>query len=187
MDQALIGARGEWVGAFGRDFGFGRHASMADGMGTGHMRQAETTRDVVGQPDLLEYLHALAGADHGDIRKAREREAGRRLAIRWQGYDYVSVVIAATNFLADGRTEAFQHRVEVESRRRPQREFQVACGLGAIDGKPGGVRSAIAQRREHPREQRAEVVFKRTILQKQPGYAAHAIESSRAGRSPWLC
>ena len=48
----------------------------------------------------------------------------------------------------------------VEVRRRPERELNTLCGrFPAIDSEPGRVRTAVAQRAEHARKQRAEAGF----------------------------
>ena len=120
--------------AVGGHRGFGRHAGVADRMAAGHAVEAETLRDLVGPPDLLEDGHAPAAADDGQFRHGGDLRPYGGFIRGPDGEDEVGVVHDMRERRA-ARFEAAHEGGEIAIARTADGQLDRTGRCGAVDGK----------------------------------------------------
>ena len=124
------------------------------------MCEAEARRYAVGPANLLEDLHAPPRTHDADPGDACELCPNRRFPGSGNGQDHVRVADTVRQGCAGDTLKPLQQAPDVEVRQRPKRELHVSRGrVQAIDGKPGRVRTSVAQCAKHAGQQRTEARF----------------------------
>ena len=161
------------MGAVGGHRQLGRHAGMADGVGAGHLGEAEALRHRRRQADLLVELHPVAAADEVDLRRLAEEPCGELVGVPGgDGDDDMGVVMGGARVGKRGE-DAIGRGGDCRLILAAERELGGVAPPFAVDGEAGAVGPAIGQRREHRRGQSPELGLEALVLQEQTDDAAH--------------